>query len=223
MSSTGYGASVAPVRGGVMPCRMDWIWMALLAGLAVPAPTPAAVSTGAAPELVPVRVAVTAADPVAGVVPVGVTRGLEPAPDAGPPEAAGWVWPLAPRPAVVRPFDPPARRWLAGHRGIDLGTTPGAAVLAPADGVVTFAGRVAGRPVVSLRHEGGLRSTYEPVVGALGVGGVVRAGDVVGYVSTEPGHCAPAVCLHWGALRGTTYVDPLSLLGRPPIILLPVP
>ncbi len=193
--------------------------MAFLAGLALPASAQAPASAsasapaGATPGGAVPQVAAAAADPAAAGPVAGVVPG----------ETAGWVWPLSPRPAVVHPFDPPARRWLAGHRGVDLAGAIGAAVLAPADGVVTFAGRVAGRPVLSLSHEGGLRSTYEPVMAALPVGSAVRAGDVVGYLSTEPGHCAPAACLHWGALRGSTYVDPLALLGRPPVILLPVP
>ncbi|MFD1847448.1 hypothetical protein [Arthrobacter flavus] len=28
-----------------------------------------------------------------------------------------WGWPLTPTPIVLRHFDPPAQRWLPGHRG----------------------------------------------------------------------------------------------------------
>ncbi len=38
------------------------------------------------------------------------------------------VWPLQPRPAVVRAFDPPGTPWGAGHRGVDLAGTVGQAV-----------------------------------------------------------------------------------------------
>ncbi|MFD2025564.1 peptidoglycan DD-metalloendopeptidase family protein [Promicromonospora aerolata] len=38
---------------------------------------------------------------------------------------------------------------------------------------------------------------------------------------TTASHCAPRSCLHWGVRRGERYIDPLSLLYRPPIVLLP--
>ena len=40
--------------------------------------------------------------------------------DTGP-----WTWPLSGTPVVLRAFDPPAQRWLAGHRGVDLAAEPG--------------------------------------------------------------------------------------------------
>src|SRR3712207_6926505 len=39
--------------------------------------------------------------------------------EASPADPAG-VWPLRPRPEVVRGFDPPDVRWGSGHRGVDL-------------------------------------------------------------------------------------------------------
>ena len=53
---------------------------------------------------------------------------------------------------------------------MDLGGAPGRPVLAAGDGVVVFAGMVAGRPVVSIDHADGLRTTYEPVAPAVGGG-----------------------------------------------------
>jgi hypothetical protein len=35
-------------------------------------------------------------------------------------------------------------------------------------------------------------------------------------------HCAPRTCLHWGVRLGSRYVDPLTLLGRGPPVLLPL-
>jgi murein DD-endopeptidase MepM/ murein hydrolase activator NlpD len=81
---------------------------------------------------------------------------------------------------------------------------------------------LAGRGVVVVTHAGGLRSTFEPVDGALPVGAMVAAGARVGRLAMTPTHCEPAVCLHWGVLRGRTYLDPLALLGRRPIVLLPL-
>lgn len=129
-------------------------------------------------------------------------------------------WPVpgppgAPRPVVVRGWDPPASPWGAGHRGVDLGTAVGAEVRAAAAGRVSFAGSVAGRGVVTVTLRGTgeppLRVTYEPVRAAVEVGDVVRAGDVVGRVQGGPFHCARA-CLHWGLLRGQRYLNPVSLL-----------
>ncbi len=136
--------------------------------------------------------------------------------------AGGWAWPLEPRPEIARAFDPPDKPWLAGHRGVDLSASVGQPVEAPTGGEVTFVGKVAGRGVVVVQHAGGLRSTLEPVENGPPRGTTVSAGDPVGIVAETSGHCAPATCLHWGVLRGRVYVDPLSLLGLGPVILLPL-
>lgn len=114
--------------------------------------------------------------------------------------------------AVVRGFDPPAEAWGAGHRGVDLAGAAGAPVRSPAAGVVTFAGLVAGRPVLVISH-GATRSTLEPVAATVGVGVQVESGEVVGRL--EAGHqpCPDEACLHWGLKRGEVYLDPLSLVG----------
>ena len=137
--------------------------------------------------------------------------------------ASRWAWPLDPQPAVERRFDPPDQPWLPGHRGVDLAAGAGQSVLAPASGRVTYSGTLAGRGVVVVAHEGGLRSTFEPVEGDVAVGTAVARGAVVGVVTPTAGHCAPRVCLHWGVLRGRTYLDPLGFVGRARIILLPLP
>ena len=50
-----------------------------------------------------------------------------------------------------------------GHRGVDLAGSVGAAgARRPAAGTVVFAGPVAGHGVVSVQHDDGLRTTYEP-------------------------------------------------------------
>ncbi|MEP7159766.1 MAG: peptidoglycan DD-metalloendopeptidase family protein, partial [Dermatophilaceae bacterium] len=133
-----------------------------------------------------------------------------------------WTWPLDPTPRVVHGFDPPAQRWLPGHRGVDLAIETDADVLAADDGVVVFAGVVAGKPALSIDHAGGLRSTYEPVTAIVDTGMSVTRAQVVGTLASADGHCAPAACLHWGARRGKNYLDPLSLVGARPTILLPL-
>lgn len=146
---------------------------------------------------------------------------------AGPPgsagsTASGWVWPLTPTPTIMRPFDPPLRRWEPGHRGVDLLGSVGVQVRAPASGQVVFASKLAGRGVVVVRHEGGLRSTFEPVAARVELGTTVTKGQAIGLVTDGPSHCAPQTCLHWGVLRGREYLDPLAFLGRAPTVLLPL-
>ena len=140
---------------------------------------------------------------------------LRPAPSRG-------VWPLRPRPAVVAGFDPPAARWSAGHRGVDLAGTPAAPVHSSLAGRVTFAGRIAGRGVVVVSH-GRTRTTYEPVTAGVAVGDRVRAGAVIGRLQLFGSHCFPRWCLHWGLVEGRDrYLDPLTLVGAAPVRLLPL-
>ena len=130
-------------------------------------------------------------------------------------------WPLDPRPEVEATFDPPEDPWGAGHRGVDLAGRIGQAVRSALPGEVRFAGRIAGKPVVTVSH-GGTRTTYEPVVAAVEVGTLVSAGAVIGTLELPGSHCFPRACLHWGWLRGDTYLDPLDLVGGGPVRLLPL-
>lgn len=137
----------------------------------------------------------------------------------------GYRWPLSPRPEVVRGFDPPAKRWLAGHRGVDLAAATGAPVFSAGSGVVHFAGVVAGKPVVSVMHPDGVLTTYEPVSSTVSVGTTVVRGSLLGTVDGVHPGCAPT-CLHWGARRGAgsaaRYLNPLALLGAVRVRLKPV-
>jgi murein DD-endopeptidase MepM/ murein hydrolase activator NlpD len=149
---------------------------------------------------------------------------LAPAPATAEPVVATplalWVRPL-PGP-VTRPFQPPPSPYGAGHRGVDLAAAPGTPVLSAGNGVVVFAGMVAGRPVVSIDHADGLRTTYEPVDPSVAAGQPVARGSPIGTLL--PGHpgCAAVACLHWGLRRGESYLDPLSLLEVPRVRLLPM-
>jgi murein DD-endopeptidase MepM/ murein hydrolase activator NlpD len=135
-------------------------------------------------------------------------------------------WPLRPQPAVVRVFDAPSPDWHRGHRGVDLTGAPGQPVYAAAAATVVFAGTLAGRPVVSLAHPGGLHTSYEPVRATVRVGQLVTGGTVIGELLAEHPGCATAACLHWGAMWGpaarANYVDPLGLLSSTPIRLKPL-
>lgn len=123
--------------------------------------------------------------------------------------------------SVTREFAVGSTNWEAGHRGVDLGGRPGEAVVAAADGRVSFAGPIAGRPVVSVSH-GVLRTTYEPVVPAVAAGTAVAAGDVIGYLHAGHEGCPVTACLHWGLTDGTTYQNPLDFVGAVDVRLLPL-
>jgi murein DD-endopeptidase MepM/ murein hydrolase activator NlpD len=135
-------------------------------------------------------------------------------------------WPLRPRPVVVGGFDAPSPNWHRGHRGVDLAGVPGQPVYAAGSGTVVYAGLLAGRPVVSLAHPGGLRTSYEPVRAAVAVGQSVGAGAAIGELLAGHPGCSAAACLHWGAMWGPAaradYVDPLGLLATTPIRLKPL-
>jgi murein DD-endopeptidase MepM/ murein hydrolase activator NlpD len=133
-----------------------------------------------------------------------------------------WAAPLAGPLRVTRPFDLPANPYGAGHRGVDLAGARGQPVLAAGDGVVAFAGRVAGRPVISVDHAGGLRTTYEPVDAVVGAGQPVARGSPIGTLAAGHVGCPVVACLHWGLRRGETYLDPLALLRPPRVRLLPL-
>ena len=148
------------------------------------------------------------------------------------------------RPRVVHPFEKPAQRWNAGHRGVDLRVPENdRRVYAPAPGKVVFSGTVVNRKVLVLAHPDGRRSTFEPMDEALPVGTTVAAGEVIGTVAApdsvggtgeRPYRRCSTVCLYWGVRQGgargdgsgkdAEYINPMSLLGsKEPSILLPVP
>lgn len=146
------------------------------------------------------------------------------------------------RPQVIHPFEKPAQRWSAGHRGVDIAIPENdRRVYAPAPGKVVFSGTVVNRKVLVIAHPDGRRSTFEPMDETLPVGTTVAAGEVIGTVADAAGgnserpyrRCSTA-CLYWGVRQGGTrgdgsgktaeYINPMSLLGsREPSILLPVP
>jgi murein DD-endopeptidase MepM/ murein hydrolase activator NlpD len=177
--------------------------------------------------------AVLAAAPQAGDAPPGRAQAVATAPGTRQPSgsetvplaAVRYTWPTGTPAEIVRAFDPPAARWAAGHRGVDLRHTAGAPIASAAEGVVTFAGSVGGRGVISLRHGDGVVTTYEPLVPVVRAGDVVPAGATIGILAGTGSHCAPAACLHWGARRRPhEYVDPMSLLSRAVVVrLYPAP
>lgn len=140
-----------------------------------------------------------------------------------PAEAAhGWAWPVKPKPAIARGFQPPPRKWLSGHRGVDLSTTPGTLIRSPATGTVAFTGWVVDRAVITIDHGGGLKSSFEPVNPSVKQGDVVARGQILGTVAGVD-HCPPSGCVHWGVRRNGDYVNPLQFVqDMRPSVLLPV-
>ena len=143
-----------------------------------------------------------------------------PPPARADPDPVGG-WPLRPTPEVVRVFEPPSDPYASGHRGVDLAGAVGQPVLSVMAGTITFVGTIAGKPVVTVSH-GGTRTTYEPVSSDLEVGHAVAAGRRIGSLELPFSHCFPRACLHWGWLRGETYLDPLELVSQDRVRLLPL-
>lgn len=128
---------------------------------------------------------------------------------------AGWSWPLRPRPEVLESFKQPAQPWLPGHRGVDLAGAPGSTIRSPANGLVIFSGWVVNRGVITVEHQDGLLSSFEPVAAAVPAGTSVREGERIADIGiSEFGHCSPRSCLHWGVRDNGDYRDPLGLLGE---------
>ena len=123
---------------------------------------------------------------------------------------------------IYADFAKPAQNWLPGHRGIDLMPTASPVIYAPAPGTIGFTGKVAGKPVVTVLHAGGVRSTFEPADTDLEAGTLIVPGAQLGTISPAgPWHC-PTACLHWGVKRGNDYLDPWRFINpHVRIILLP--
>jgi len=181
-------------------------------------PVPAAASTAASTAASAAATAASATDP--GAAPMTV---------AGTGSSAGqladddvvrdgtWSWPVEGPRQVIRPFIAPAERWSSGHRGVDLAA--GEVLLAPAAGVVRFAGVVVDRGVLSIDHGDGIVSSYEPVTPLVEPGDTVVPGEPIAII--EPGHCTVR-CVHMGVRVDGEYANPLRWLGGVPrSVLLP--
>jgi Peptidase family M23 len=143
----------------------------------------------------------------------GLERDSGPAGAALPaaPGCAAWLPPVDG--SVVRPFQAPAFAYGPGHRGIDLGAPPGTSVRAAGDGVVSFAGSVAGSLHVVVAHDGDLRTTYAFLAGTnVRTGERVVRGQVVGVVGGSGPEHEPGA-LHFGLRLGDRYVDPQLLFA----------
>lgn len=108
---------------------------------------------------------------------------------------------------VSVPYTAPACTYCAGHRGVEYALDDGSGVRAVAEGVVTFAGVVAGTRYLVVLQADGLRATYGMLQGVLVTrGDVVVAGQLVGRSGLR---------LYFG-LRDVAGepVDPTALFGQ---------
>lgn len=136
-----------------------------------------------------------------------------------------WESPTGGAPKVAKEFQPPAERWLSGHRGVDLTVDWNGQIRAPADGKVTHVGTVVDRNTITIDHGDGLRSSFEPVDSDLKRGDRVHEGQVIGVLQNG-NHCMFSIraCVHWGVRWGEDYVNPLQFIGAfRPSVLLPLP
>ena len=131
--------------------------------------------------------------------------------------ARAWTWPVNGQ--VIRVFNFDRAHPYAGgqHRGVDISAESGAAVIAPAEGLVSFAGTVpGGGRTVSIQTPFGTTVTLLHL-GSVAVarGMLVNEGSTVGAVgpSDDPGLPEPHVYL---GIRTTSdpqgYLDPLDFL-----------
>ncbi|MDR3152614.1 MAG: hypothetical protein LBT85_04085 [Bifidobacteriaceae bacterium] len=147
---------------------------------------------------------------------------------AGPvPKCANplWLWPVQPK-IIVKDYDPPEQKWLAGHRGVDLLSSEAGIILAPDNGIISFSGIVALKPVVTVKING-LKSTFEPAATILPIGTPVSRGMPIAKVispDTYINHCEPAICLHWGIKNEEDiYFDPKDYAdAKGPIVVLEI-
>jgi murein DD-endopeptidase MepM/ murein hydrolase activator NlpD len=135
---------------------------------------------------------------------------------AAAPAYGTYGWPVTG--SVVRPFGLPEGPYGAGHRGIDIAAPAGTTVRASADGVVAFAGTVAGGRYVSIDHPDGVRTTYSWLSAiAVHAGDTVSRGEAIGTSGLGHPGVDPAN-LHFGSRYAGEYLDPLLLLERGSVV-----
>ena len=112
---------------------------------------------------------------------------------------------------IVEPYREPACAYCAGHRGVSVAVADGAEVRAIADGVITFAGEVAGTLYVVLQFApnfrltyGGLRDRLSDSGAEINTGDEIKKGAVLGHVGTR---------VYLGVRRGVDPVSPLPFIG----------
>lgn len=110
----------------------------------------------------------------------------------------------------------PQSKYGPGHRGVDIKTAVGEALLAPIDSVMSFNAVVVDRPVITLQTTDGYLLSFEPACSKLQIGEAIKSGEELGW------HCIPASdyhyhcpqCVHVSARSQFGYLSPLWPMGR---------
>lgn len=143
-------------------------------------------------------------------------------PSGGAAATAGsgaWPWPLLGE--VVTPFVNGSDPYAAGqHRGLDIAAPVGSPVLAIVEGRVSYAGKLPdGGLAVTITSADGqwLISALHLAERNVARGQSVAPGDLLGRVGTTGKRSVEQPHLHLSLRKAATrtYVDPLSMLGRP--------
>jgi len=127
--------------------------------------------------------------------------------------SAPLIFALAPldNPVVSSTFGQRSKRM---HNGIDFAAPAGSDVLAVADGIVTFAGKMRGYGrLVELVHPNGTVTRYAHLSSfgeAVALGASIEAGVIIGTVGTSGRTTGPN--LHFEVLVADRYVDPRERL-----------
>jgi murein DD-endopeptidase MepM/ murein hydrolase activator NlpD len=100
------------------------------------------------------------------------------------------------------------------HKGVDIVAPTGTPVRAPADGLVTSAGRMAGYgAMVHLAHGYGMATRYGHMSRVIVKAGQrVKRGEVIGYVGSTGRSTGPH--LHYEVFLAGAQVDPRKYLGE---------
>ena len=118
--------------------------------------------------------------------------------------------------SVKRDYRAPATQYSAGHRGIDFKLPLWEPIGSPIDGVITFAGKVIDREVVTVQTPAGYLASFEPACSKVAIGERVIRGQVIAN------HCPPSEqyqyhcesCVHFSARNSFGYLSPLFLMGK---------
>jgi murein DD-endopeptidase MepM/ murein hydrolase activator NlpD len=100
----------------------------------------------------------------------------------------------------------------AFHSGVDIGSSYGHPIVAPADGVVTFTSQLGGYgKAIMIDHGNGISTRYGHLSGfAVTAGQAVHRGDVIGYVGASGRSTGPH--LHYEVRINDTPVNPYKYL-----------
>lgn len=135
-----------------------------------------------------------------------------PAPDAPEPRR-GTAYAVPLYGTFLRGWDAPEDNpYAPGHRGVDVAVGFGTPVHASRDGVVSFAGSVAGNLSVTVDDADGVRSTCSFLSTiAVRAGQPVARGQVLGRTGAGHANSGLPPHVHLSARRNAVYFDPMVL------------